>query len=199
MVELFRLPMSSKAITMRKIKEVLRLRFECHLSFNAIARALELSKGAVAKYAAIAQAAQLDWQSIEPLDEAQLAKRLLPRQAMVPGQNQFAPIDFVLINQEMKKKGLTLQLLWGEYCKAATQKPYGYTSFCIHHSAFIKTLKPSVRQTHKAGEKCFVDYAGPTAPIIDALTGQITKAKIFVAVLGALWCAFTMATRAQSV
>jgi hypothetical protein len=60
---------------MRKIKEVLRLRFECKLSMNAIARALELSKGAVAKYDALAQAAHLDWQAIEPLDEAQLAKR----------------------------------------------------------------------------------------------------------------------------
>ena len=165
--------------------------------FNAIARVLELSKGAVAKYAALAQAAQLDWQSIEPLDEAQLAKRLLPPQAMVPSQNQFAPIDFVLVNQEMKKKGLTLQLLWGEYCEAATQKPYGYTSFCIHYSAFTKTLKPSMRQVHKAGEKCFVDYAGPTIPIIDVLTGEITKAQIFVAVLGASSYTFAMATRAQ--
>ena len=74
--------MPSKSITMRKIKEVLRLRFECRLLFNAIARALELSKGAVAKYAALAQAAQLDWQSIKPLDEAQLAKRLLSPQAI---------------------------------------------------------------------------------------------------------------------
>jgi transposase len=189
--------MSSKAITMRKIKEVLRLRFECHLSFNAIARALELSKGVVAKYAALAQAAQLDWQSIESLDEAQLAKRLLPPQTMAPGQSQFAPIDFILINQEMKKKGLTLQLLWGEYCEAATQKPYGYTSFCIHYSAFTKTLKPSMRQIHKAGEKCFVDYAGPTVPIIDVLTGEITRAQIFVAVLGASSYTFAMATRAQ--
>jgi hypothetical protein len=64
MVELFRLPMSSKPITMRKIKEVLRLRFECGLSLNAIARALELSKGAVAKYDALARAAQLDWQAV---------------------------------------------------------------------------------------------------------------------------------------
>ena len=197
MVELFRLPMSSKAITMRKIKEVLRLRFECSLSLNAIARALELSKGAVAKYDALARAAQLDWASIEPLTEEQLAKRLLPPQAIAPGQNHFAPIDFILVNQEMKKKGLTLQLLWGEYCEAATQKPYGYTSFCIHYSTFTKTLKPSMRQIHKAGEKCFVDYAGPTIPIIDVLTGEITRAQIFVAVLGASSYTFALATRAQ--
>ena len=189
--------MSSKAITMRKIKEVLRLRFECSLSLNAIARALELSKGAVAKYDALARAAQLDWASIEPLAEEQLAKRLLPPQAIVPDQNHFAPIDFILVNQEMKKKGLTLQLLWGEYCEAATQKPYGYTSFCIHYAAFAKTLKPSMRQIHKAGEKCFVDYAGPTIPIIDVLTGEITRAQIFVAVLGASSYTFALATRAQ--
>ena len=197
MVELFRLPMSSKPITMRKIKEVLRLRFECGLSLNAIARALELSKGAVAKYDALARGAQLDWSSIQLLDEEQLAKRLLPPQAIGPSQSAFAPIDFVSIHQAMKRKGLTLQLLWGEYCEAATQKPYGYTSFCIHYAAFAKTLKPSMRQIHKAGEKCFVDYAGPTIPIIDVLTGEITRAQIFVSVLGASSYTFALATRAQ--
>ena len=197
MVELFRLPMSSKPITMRKIKEVLRLRFECGLSLNAIARALELSKGAVAKYDALARAAQLDWSSIQLLDEERLASRLLPPQAIGPSQSAFAPIDFVLIHQAMKQKGLTLQLLWGEYCEAATQKPYGYTSFCIHYGAYLKTLNPSMRMVHKAGEKCFVDYAGPTIPIIDALTGEITKAQIFVAVLGASNYTFALATATQ--
>lgn len=114
--------MSSKAITMRKIKEVLRLRFECHLSFNAIARALELSKGAVAKYAALAQAAQLDWQTIESLDEAQLAKRLLPPEAMVPGQSQFAPIDFILVHQEMKKKKPHLAIALGRVLRGGHSK-----------------------------------------------------------------------------
>ena len=97
----------------------------------------------------------------------------------------------------MKQKGLTLQLLWGEYCEAATQKPYGYTSFCIHYGAYLKTLNPSMRMVHKAGEKCFVDYAGPTIPIIDALTGEITKANIFVAVLGASNYTFVTATQTQ--
>jgi transposase len=189
--------MSSKPITMRKIKEVLRLRFECGLSLNAIARALELSKGAVAKYDALARGAQLDWSSIQLLDEEQLAKRLLPPQAIGPSQSAFAPIDFVSIHQAMKQKGLTLQLLWGEYCEAATQKPYGYTSFCIHYGAYLKTLNPSMRMVHKAGEKCFVDYAGPTIPIIDALTGEITQANIFVAVLGASNYTFVTATQTQ--
>ena len=197
MVELFRLLMSRKAITMRKIKEVLRLRFECGLSLNAIARALALSKGAVAKYDALAKAAQLDWASVQSLTEEQLASRLLPPQQIMPSQNHFAPIDFILVNQAMKQKGLTLQLLWGEYCEAATQKPYGYTSFCIHYGAYLKTLKPSMRQVHKAGEKMFVDYAGPTIPIIDALTGQITQAQIFVAVLGASNYTFALATATQ--
>jgi transposase len=189
--------MSSKPITMRKIKEVLRLRFECGLSLNAIARALELSKGAVSKYDALARAAQLDWSSIQLLDEEQLAKRLLPPQAIGPSQSAFAPIDFIWVHRELQKKGLTLQLLWGEYCEAATQKPYGYTSFCIHYAAYLKTLKPSMRQIHKAGEKCFVDYAGPTIPIIDVLTGEITKANIFVAVLGASNYTFVTATKTQ--
>jgi len=189
--------MSSKAITMRKIKEVLRLRFECHLSMEAIARSLELSKGVVVKYCQLAGAANIDWKSAQDWDEARLRSALMPNALNLARAIPYALPNFALIHQELKNKCMTLQLLWQEYVASTDGKTYSYSAFCEHYSRFTKTLKLSMRQIHKAGEKCFVDYAGPTIPIIDALTGEITKAQIFVAVLGASNYTFALATRAQ--
>lgn len=97
----------------------------------------------------------------------------------------------------MKKKGLTLQLLWQEYVASTSGKTYRYSSFCEHYSCFTKTLKPFMKQMHKACERCFVYYAGPTVPIIDVFTGEISHAQIFVAILGASSHTFAMAMRAQ--
>ncbi|MEA9602817.1 IS21 family transposase, partial [Polynucleobacter sp. MG-28-Ekke-A2] len=189
--------MSSKAITMRKIKEVLRLRFECHLSMEAIARSLELSKGVVVKYCQLACAAKIDWKNVQNWDEARLRYTLTPNASELARATPYVLPNFALIHQELKNKCMTLQLLWHEYVASTDGKTYSYSAFCEHYSRFTKTLKLSMRQIHKAGEKCFVDYAGPTIPIIDVLTGEITKAQIFVAVLGASSYTFALATRAQ--
>ena len=189
--------MSSKAITMRKIKEVLRLRFECHLSMEAIARSLELSKGVVVKYCQLACAAKIDWKNVQNWDEARLRHTLTPNASELARATPYVLPNFALIHQELKNKCMTLQLLWHEYVASTDGKTYSYSAFCEHYSRFTKTLKLSMRQIHKAGEKCFVDYAGPTIPIIDVLTGEITKAQIFVAVLGASSYTFALATRAQ--
>ena len=189
--------MSSKAITMRKIKEVLRLRFECHLSMEAIARSLELSKGVVVKYCQLACAAKIDWKNAQDWDEARLRNTLTPNASELVRTTPYVLPNFALIHQELKNKYMTLQLLWHEYVASTEGKTYSYSAFCEHYSRFTKTLKLSMKQIHKAGEKCFVDYAGPTIPIIDVLTGEITKAQIFVAVLGASSYTFALATAAQ--
>jgi transposase len=188
--------MSSKAITMRKIKEVLRLRFECQLSFEAIAKALALSKGVVVKYCHLASSAKLNWDDTKDWDEAVLRAHLLPNVDMARTSDYVLP-DFALVHQELKNKCMTLQLLWQEYAASTLGKAYRYSAFCEHYSDFTKTLKLSMRQTHHAGEKCFVDYAGPTVSLIDALTGEITRAQIFVAVLGASNYTFALATATQ--
>lgn len=189
--------MSSKAITMRKIKEVLRLRFECHLSMEAIARSLELSKGVVVKYCQLAGAANIDWKSAQNWDEARLRSALMPNALNLARAIPYALPNFALVHQELKNKCMTLQLLWQEYVAATAGKTYRYSSFCERYNSYLKTLKPSMRMVHKAGEKMFVDYAGPTIPIIDALTGEITRAQIFVAVLGASNYTFAFATSTQ--
>ena len=126
MVELFRLPMSSKAITMRKIKEVLRLRFECLLPFEAIAKALDISKGVVVKYCHLASNAGIDWQTTQDWDEARLRSTLTPKAALLVRTTQYALPNFALVHQELKSKCMTLQLLWREYAASTSGQTYSY-------------------------------------------------------------------------
>ncbi|MBD0384337.1 transposase [Paenibacillus sp. WST5] len=86
--------------------------------------------------------------------------------------------------QESKRKGVTLQLLWIEY-KNQYPEGYQYSQFCERFNQWKKTLQLTLRQEHKAGEKLFIDYAGPTIPVVDAETGEIKEAQLFVATLGA--------------
>jgi transposase len=92
--------------------------------------------------------------------------------------------DFALVHQELKRAGVTLQLLWEEYAQG-NKLAYKYTSFCVKYREWALGLKRSVRQVHVAGEKLFVDYAGQTVPIVDLAFGEITAAQIFVATFGA--------------
>ena len=175
--------MPAQRRAMRKIVEVLRLRFESNLSFDRIAAATRISKGAVTKYVTRAQAAGIVWPLPASVDEAQLEALLFPS-AAPPVERRAAP-DLAHIHQELKRKGVTLMLLWEEYAAAHTGQAYGYSQFCLLYHRFAASLKRSMRQIHLAGDKLFIDYAGPTVPIISAATGEISRAQIFVAVLGA--------------
>ena len=181
---------------MRKIREVLRYRHSAGLSLDAIARALKLSKGVVAKYVRLAGAAGLTWPIPEALDDAGLEK-LLYRHAAAR-EPTFAEPDYAGVHQELKKKGVTLTLLWEEYRQAVGERGYQYTAFCTRYRDWAGQLKRSMRQIHRAGEKLFCDYAGPTVPIIDAVTGEIRPASVFVAVLGASSYTFACATPGQT-
>jgi transposase len=167
---------------MRKITEVLRLKFEAKLSHDQIAHAVGLSKGVVGKYVSLAKAQELSWPLPEGMDEAALEARLYPpRQA----STRFAEPDHARIHTELKRKGVTLQLLWSEYVAEAGERAYRYTQFCEHYRRWVNRQKRSMRQLHRAGEKLFIDYCGPTVPIVDATTGELRHAQVFVAVLGA--------------
>jgi len=180
---------------MRRIREALRLHLQAGLSYSEVGRALKISKSAVGKYVSLAKVAGVDCAVADRLDDAELESRLY-RPAVPRASHQLGP-DFGLIHQELKRSGVTLMLLWEEY---ATGNPlaYKYTSFCIKYREFAKTQARSMRQIHIAGEKLFVDYAGSTVPIIDATTGEITQAQIFVATLGASNYTFACATPRQT-
>lgn len=172
---------------MRKIKDVLRLKLDARLSHEQIAAALKISKGVVAKYAGLASAAGLDWATISELDEPQLERRLLTKPSKPA---TYVLPDYGRIHQELRRKGVTLMLLWEEYQAEYADRPtYRYTQFCEHYKTFAKRLKRSMRQTHRAGEKMFIDYAGPTIAVADG-----GRAHIFVAALGASSYTFAWAT-----
>ena len=181
---------------MRKIRDVLRYRHSTGLSLEAIARALSISKGVVAKYLQLASDAGLGWPLPEDLDDSALERRLYQQpSARAP---TFAEPNYAEVHQELKRKGVTLILLWEEYQRTAGEASFQYTAFCTHYRMWAGKLKRSMRQVHRAGEKLFADYAGPTVPIIDARTGEIRPASIFVAVLGASSYTFACATAGQT-
>ena len=180
---------------MRRIREVLRLKHDCGLPNARIAAALGIAKGSVANYLAAAKAAGLTHSEAQALDDAALNTRLHPPRYVYA---QFAVPDFGAIHRELRRKGVTLLLLWEEYRAAAQAVPYSRSRFCELYNEFRQLLRRSMRQMHVAGEKLFVDYAGQTVPLVDPATGEITRAHIFVAVLGASNYTYAEATAAET-
>jgi len=187
--------MPTNRITMRRIREVLRLHLQAGLSYNEVGRALKISKSVVGKYVSLARAAGVDWDLAQTLSDEDLDARLF-RPAVPRSSHHLAP-DFALVHQELKRAGVTLMLLWEEYARD-NPLAYKYTSFCIKYREFAQRQQRSMRQIHIAGEKLFVDYAGSTVPIINAVTGEISQAQIFVATLGASSYTYACATPRQT-
>jgi len=187
--------MPTPRITMRQIREVLRLHLQAGLSYAETGRALKMAKSTVGAVVLMARAAGVDWATAQRLDDAELERRLY-RPPVPRCSHQLEP-NYAWIHQELKRPGVTLQLLWEEYARG-NRLAYKYTSFCIKYRAWVVSLARSMRQTHVAGEKLFVDYAGQTVPIFDAATGEITPAQIFVAVLGASNYTYACATARQT-
>jgi len=182
---------------MRKFRELMRLKFEAKLSHRQIARSLRIGAGTVSRYVHQLQAAGLSWPLAPELSDADIERRLFPQLATQPRRAKLQP-DFGAVHQELKRKGVTLALLWEEYHEqAGPQRAYRYSQFCERYRGWRKRLKRSMRQTHRAGEKLFVDYAGPTIEIIDAATGEVREAQLFVAVLGASNYTYAEATWTQ--
>lgn len=187
--------MPTNRITMRRIRETLRLHLQAGLSYSEVGGALKISKSVVGKYILLARVAGVDCALAQTLNDEELEARLYPP-AVPRASYQLAP-DFGLVHQELKRAGVTLMLLWEEYA-TGNALAYKYTSFCIKYREFAKTQQRSMRQIHIAGEKLFVDYAGASVPIICATTGEITQAQIFVATLGASNYTFACATPRQT-
>ena len=180
---------------MRQIRETLRLHLQAGISYEEVGRTLKISKSVAGKYVSLARVAGVDWAIAQTLTDEQLQARLF-RPALPRNSRQLLP-DFALVHQELKRAGVTLQLLWEEYAKD-NELAYKYTSFCVKYREWAMGLKRSMRQTHIAGEKLFIDYAGQTVPIIDATTGEITRAQIFVCAFGASNYTYACATERQT-
>jgi transposase len=185
---------------MRKLKELLRLKYQNKLGHREIARSLGISAGTVSRHAN--RAAQLgisSWPLGSQWDDVSLERAFLQTKAHCGGQQKPLP-DWAQANRELKgkHKGVTLELLWQEYAERHPQRHYSYNHFCRLYREWAMHLQPSMRQTHIAGEKLFVDYCGQTVPIVDPHTGEILfDAQVFVAVLGASNYTYAEATRSQ--
>lgn len=188
--------MTVQRVSMHKIKEVLRLKYAAGLKQRQIAAALGLSHGVVAKYLSAAERAHLAYPWPAEWDDTHLAQALFGA-TYQPAPVKRLTLDFPYIHQELKRKGVTRQLLWDEY-RAAYPEGYGYTQFCVLYTVWLRTQRLSMRQVHRAGEKLFVDYCGQTVPIINAATGEVKIAQVFVATLGASNYTFAEATWSQS-
>ncbi|WP_394829300.1 hypothetical protein [Pendulispora albinea] len=186
---------------MRKVREVLRLRFEVGCSQREIQASTGLSKGSVGDYLKRAAACGLTWPEARSMTDAEVEARLF----RLVGRNEpllRAPIDFQWVHTELRKPGVTLQLLCAEYQHAVIERadgsrPYQYSQFCDLYNAWQKTLALSMRQVHRAGEKLFVDYSGKKPCIVDPESGEVTVVELFVAVLGASNYTYAEASRSQ--
>jgi transposase len=176
--------MSQERLSMRKINEVLRLKWVNGLSNRAIARSCRISHSTVSEYVKRAAAAGLQWPLPKELDEESLYVRLFPEGRRAAKQVVQALPDWEQVQEELKKRNVTLRLLWVEY-REAYAEGYGYSQYCELYRRYVSKLDPPMRLNHKAGEKLFVDYAGDTIPVIDAEHEDLRVAQIFVAVLGA--------------
>lgn len=186
--------MAQPRLSVRKIREVLRLKFEAGLSERQIGVALGAARSTVQECLRRTREAGLTWPLPAALDDAALEARLYPVERVSPA---FPQPDFEHIHAELKRKGVTRLLLWQEYRLA---RPDGceYSAFCDHYRAWLTTQDAVLRQTHAAGDKLFVDYAGQTAEVVDQATGEIRQAQIFVAVLGHSSYTYAEATWTQS-
>jgi transposase len=171
---------------MRKIREVLRLH-HLQLSTRQIGESCQISKGAVDNYLRRAKTAGLTWPLPPDLDDATLERRLFTRgvDTYLPSPNRVQP-DWQAVQRELNRKGVTLLQLWNEYV-AQHPQGYRYSSFGQNFRAWQQRqgLNVTMRQTHKPGERLFVDYAGMTIAITDPTSGAISPAQVFVATLGA--------------
>jgi len=190
--------MPGERLSMRKIREVLRLRLGQGLPQRAVAQSLRLSQGAVHGYMARARRAGLGWPLPDGIDDTQLEALLFPPPSSVAAEQRPMP-DWAVVHRELRRPNVTLSLLWEEYRGGTgVQDGFGYSWFCDLYREWVGRLKPTLRQVHTAGERVFVDFAGHTMEVIDGATGEVRRAEIFVAVLGASSYTFAEAVWTQS-
>jgi len=189
--------MPAQRLTMRRVRELLRLHYAMGASARAMARELGVSRSTVKEYLARAAAAGLTWPLADEVTDGVLEERLFAASGSKPGERRRVEPDWAALVREMKRPGVNLTVLWEEY-GAAHPDGYGYSRFCELYRDFEHRLSPTMRQQHVAGDKVFVDYSGKTVPIVDRTTGEMRPAQFFVAVLGASSYTYAEASWTQS-
>ena len=176
--------MPAARVSMRRVREILRLKHECGATDRAIARSLGIARSTVAVTLDRLAAAELGWPLPATLSDRVLEAMLYAGPGTQCGSRRKAEPDWTHVHRELRRPGVTLMLLWEEYRQAAPDG-YGYSRWCELYRGWEGRLSPTMRQSHPAGERMFVDYAGQTVELCDGRSGEIRAAQIFVAVMGA--------------
>ena len=187
--------MAQARLSVRRIREVLRLKAEARLSDRQIAAVIGSARSTVQECLRRARAAGIGWPLPAEFDDDALIARLYPR---LPTAQRYPTPDFPTIQAELAQKGVTRMLLWQEY-KARHPDGCQYSAFCRDYDAWLATRDPVMRFEHTPGDKLYVDYAGKTMAVVDRHTGEVQAAQIFVAALGASSYTYVEASLSQTV
>lgn len=188
--------MSRKRLSVRKTKEILRLKLSEKRTNREIAQSVGCSASKVHNCLVRFTASGLDWPLPPEVDDEALTAKLYCKGSNF-SQSQRAEPDWAYIHKELRRKGVTLYLLWEEYKQVYPQDGYQYSRFCELYGRFRKQLSVTMRQNHKAGDKGFVDWSGDGIEIVDRESGEVTEAPLFVGVLGGSGYTFAVAKESR--
>jgi transposase len=188
--------MPTEPISMRKLKETLRLKYDRKLTHRQIGASLSISPATVSTYVNRAKLMGIEsWPLPPQWDDIKLSQNFL--QTQLKPRTAIPLPDWSTFNQQLKIKGVTKQLLWQEYVERNPGNHYSYPQLCRHYKDWLSRQQPSMRQTHLYGEKLFIDYCGPTIPLVNPDTGEVRRAQVYVAVMGGSNYTFAEATLSQ--
>ncbi|MFZ5517691.1 MAG: IS21 family transposase, partial [Candidatus Zhuqueibacterota bacterium] len=188
--------MAKERLSMRKFREILRLKFDQNLTNRQIAGSCGMSHVTVGKYLDIARHADITWPIPDDIDDTALESTLFKNGKRTASGKEDQMPSMKYLFEELKRSGVTLQLLWYEH-KQNHPEGYQYSYFCERYQKWVKQLDVSLRQEYRAGEKLFIDYAGQTLPVTDPETGENNGAQLFVAAMGASNYTFAEVTLSQ--
>jgi transposase len=189
--------MANKRTDMRKVRDLLRLKFEQGMSARAAAQSVGMGKSVASEYISGFSGCGLSLEQALALSDSELTGALNLRKQTTNVRYQQLSGQFAHYEKELKRTGVTLYLLWTEY-HHQTPDGYGYSRFCFHFDQWQKGHKVSMHIEHKSGDKVFVDFAGSKLFVTDARTGVITEYEVFVAVLGASQYSYIEAVASQT-
>ena len=188
--------MPAERVPMRQVREILRLTFSGDVAGREIARRMGIAPSTIRAVVERFRSSGLSWPLGDDITDEELEERLYGTAGSKQGHRRYAEPDFSRIHRELKRKHVTLSILWEEYIE---QNPdgYRYSRFCELYRNWEARLSVTMRQSHAGGDKLFVDYAGDGVPVVNRLTGEVRQAQIFVAVMGASNFTYAEATWTQ--
>lgn len=181
-------------MTSERLREILRLLLNTRDSNRHIACLVRVAPNTVRRYRRLLKVNKLEWQTIQVMPNDALEQAFNKTRATDKEKRQ---PDWAYIRTLMKQKYQTLTQIWEEYRRIEPGSAYSFSQFTYYYRDYASRIDVTMRQTHYAGEKVFVDYAGRTIPWTDCVTGKIQQAQIFIGVLGCSQYTFGYASKSQ--